>query len=496
MKSSRFLPILAAMLMLVFFASCEKDEINNTVETTIPTATTTTVSSPVAARLATNGAQAQSSSSTGGLQIECISIDFPFDFDVDGVIYTINSVDDLDTLFSSVVTPNTVSLDFVYPLNVTLEDGSGAVVADGNELSVLVSACVPSSGWGTGQFPAFFFDAAPCLSLSYPVMLEDLDGNPVSAVDEPEFINLLAANPNLTFVFPLSVVDSAGTVISVADEQVLFDMLAMCACPGTGSGHGGNPNELSFFLGEGCFDYNYPINLVDFDGNTITVADENEFSVAILNGEFANFEYSFTVTLESDGSQVVINDENDFTDVFMACFGGPTYGVNAFSFISSTLVDSCYDLVYPFDIDVNGTITTITNATEAQAFANGQQIGYVVFPLDVTQAGQLVTLVDAQAYHDMVSACFGPGTGLVTGTLFIAAGLTWSNCYTLVYPFSITNLDGTVSVISDEVEARSYLDAQMEGDVQFPVDVTQVATGATVTLVDEFALFDLLDDCQ
>ena len=416
--SSRFLPLFAAMLMVVFFAACEKEEITNTTQTQIPVATTTTVTtSPVASRIANRGVQAQSSSSTGGLEIDCISIDYPFDLVVDSVSYTMNSITDVEDLFINVVTQTTMSVDFVYPLNVTLDDGSAAVAADGNELASLVSACIPGTGWGNGSFPAFFFDDPTCISLNYPATLEDENGATVSVVDATEFSNLLAANPLYTFVFPLSVIDTSGNVVNVQDENELFDLLAQCACPGNGGGNGGghgvNPSDLSYLLGDSCFTYAYPINVIDFNGNTVVIADENAFSALLLSGDFLDFSYPFDVTLLSDGSQVTVNDGNEFYNILFSCSGG-----------------------------------TVTTGLPASFF--------LAISLD-------------------------PGA---------------SFCYTLVYPVTIDNMDGTTTVINDETEATTYLGGQVDGLVQFPVDIVEVSTGATVTLTSEMEFFGLLDDCQ
>ena len=425
MKNSmtRFLPVLAALLMMVFFAACEKDEINEAPTTPITQPTTTVSASPVATRLATRGAQAQSSSSTDGLQIGCISIDYPFDFDVDGVVYTINSIDDLDTMFSTAVTQNTVSLDFVYPIDVTLEDGTAGVAADGGELSLLVSACIPGSGWGNGAFPAFYFDDPNCVSISYPVTLLDEDGASVTALDATELVSLLAANPFHTYNFPINVVDTAGTVTSVLDEEALFDLLAQCACPGNGGGHGGGngggnggghgvgSGDLSFLLGDSCFTHNYPLDVLDIDGNTVSLADESAFSVLLLNGMFVDFVYPFTVTLVPDGSQITVNNGMNFYNAFATCAGGGTfdYSVPAGYFFTLGIEDTtCYSVVYPLTVtDVYGADLTVTSETEARAYIAGSVYGTIKFPVDVvnTSTGSTITLADDFAFFNLLGNC-------------------------------------------------------------------------------------------
>ncbi|MFK8057817.1 MAG: hypothetical protein AB8F78_16945 [Saprospiraceae bacterium] len=493
-QMSRLLPVFAALLMMVFFGACEKDEITQTEENPITPVVTNTVTSPVASRIANNGTQTQSSSSTGGIEIECIEIDLPFDFDIDGVIYTITTLADFDAMFTNHFTANTMSADFVYPLDVTLEDGTAAVAADGFDLATFVSACTPGAGWGTGQFPAFFFDAAPCLSISYPVAMEDMDGTVITAVDEADFISILAANPALTFVFPLNVVDSSGAIVAVADETELFDLLAVCSCPGNGPGHGGTNGTFSIF-GTDCFTIDYPINIIDFNGAVVSVADENAFSALVLNGGFADFEYSFTVTLV-DGTSVTIADGDDFNELLNDCFGIVTYEVDALAFIAQSFVDSCYSLVYPFDIDVDGVTTTIVDETAASAFVNTNSHAGIIFPIDVVKGTQIITLANAQEYDDLISNCYGQGSGAVPASIFFVIAINDGSCYTLAYPVTTLNYDGTTSVLTSETEVMDYLMAQQDGIVQFPLDVIETATGSTLNLASEIDFFALLTSCQ
>ncbi len=496
---SRLLPVFAALLMMVFFAACEKDEIDTEGTTPITPPTTTIVTSPVASRIANNGTQAQSSSASG-IEIECIEVDVPFDFDIDGVIFTINDSDEFADVLSNNITANTMGLDFVYPLNVTLEDGTSAVVADGTELAVLVSACVPGTGWGNGQFPAFFFDAAPCLSLSYPVALEDMNGAVITAVDEVDFISILAANPALLFVFPLNVVDSSGATVTVVDEVELFDLLAECFWPGSGAGHGGSSGIFSIF-GDGCFDINYPLNIVDFNGVVVAVADENDFSVAIISGDFADFEYPFSVTL-TDGTIVPISDADDFKVMMDECLGVTFDFLDVQDFIEVSWGfggDSCYALVYPFVIEVNGIDTFINESTGAVDFLNGTEVGTVVFPVEVFDIGlgSQITLTSAQDYFDLLLNCFSSGLGVIRSSVFLSMALNnGGSCYTLAYPITISNSDGTKSTLTSEAEAISRLTSRQEGTIDFPVDVVETATGSTVTLANESEYLALYVSCQ
>jgi len=513
MKRSSFLSFLATMLLLIFFAACEKDEVTTVENSPITPTVTTTTTSPVASRLATQGTQPQSSSSSDGLEIECITIDYPFEFLVDTVPYTINSVSDLDDLFTNVVTATTMSIDFAYPLNVTTDDGTAVVAADESELAILVSACIPGSGWGTGSFPAFFFDDASCISLNYPVALTDENGATVSAVDASEFTDLIAANPHYSFVFPLSVVDTTGAVVNVQDETELFDLLAECACPGNGGGHGGNggghgidPSELAFLLGGDCFDYNYPINLIDVAGNSVAVADENGFATLLLNGEVVDFDYPFSVTLEADGSTVTITDSNEFGALFNNCYTFDI-GLSASDFLIPALTDSCYSLVYPFTAESSNGTVTVSNAAEAGALLMNNPNAIINLPTDITQAGATVTITSFDDYYDALVNCStvggghgGGGTGGQTGEVpadfFIIAAVYDGSCYTLVYPFDVESTDGTVTTISNASDANAFIQSQTEAYVVWPAEVVETSSGNQVELIDAMEFTDLLVNCQ
>ena len=502
-RLSRLLWMLLAVATLALGA-CEKDDLDTLEETVVPTAPTTTsiVTSPVAARIAQQPAGARgSSSSSDGLLIECIQIDYPFTLLFDSVGYAIASFDDLDAAFAQADTA-TQFIDFAYPLNITLEDGSAAVAADGNELATLVAACVPDGGWTSGGFPAFVFDDPGCYTLAYPTTLSD-DSVNYTVADQTELINTLAANPFLFYEFPLTLVDSTGNAVVVAaDENELFGLLANCAS--TGGGHGGGSGggvDTSGYFENVCFDFVYPFSVETLSGGSVSVADEGEFISLIFASEFVDFVYPFTVAF-ADGSTRVIGSQQDYFRTLDDCHGGGGTGPGGdivpltFALVGT---DSCYALVYPLTlIDSTGAEFAVGSLTEAQQAAAADPTLEVAVPFQLDIAGQVVDVSSLGELEFYLAGCFGGGGQQpIPALFFVDGGLNDGTCYTLVYPFEVIGSDSTFTTIADATGAQAFIN---QGDIGarlvYPISLTLTSTGATVTAATEEDIYAAVVDCM
>lgn len=144
---------------------------------------------------------------------ECFTLNFPISvYDEDGGEITINSDEEFFT------TPFIVG--FVYPFDVTLEDGTIVTVADANEFDSLYNDC---------------FDIEDC---------DDCEEN------------------CFEIVFPMSFVSGSGTVTTVSDEDALFEFLDNLT-----------PNDF--------ISISYPINVELEDGVQQTINSDEEFDTLL-----------------------------------------------------------------------------------------------------------------------------------------------------------------------------------------------------------------------
>jgi len=395
--------IYGLLSMLLAFTSCKKEEVSEMNEEIEETAVDTTTTNPLVLQMSYN------ISSTTGLDLECFSVDFPFDLDVAGSIVTINDNDD----FEAVLLDEPEIIDFVYPLAITYPDGETESIADAEALGNAFASCIPDGGWVEieGTFPAFLInDLNSCYTLSYPVSLVDAEGNVSVANDEGEFIDLASTNNTLSFQFPLSLIDEDGNVATAEDDEGLFQLLFECEDDVYNPG-----GEDPFFYD--CWDYTFPFNMMDQDGNTVSINNHNDFFNALLNGTALEYVYPLTLT-NSDGELLVVNNETELSAAWIDC------GVIIISETDLVLISfifqsdvsdpmSCYSINYPLTYTnaETGETNTIDDAAAAVAYVDqgsASPFEIVDFPVTVTEVatGNQVTFEDLEAYMQYLTDCF------------------------------------------------------------------------------------------
>ncbi|MCC6727135.1 MAG: hypothetical protein IT258_21710 [Saprospiraceae bacterium] len=398
MKSIKFFSFLL-LFVLVAFASCKKEEINNTEVITDPVDSTLTV---------TNGLLTRSVADDDELIIGCVTIDYPYTLLLlDSTTVTINSDDEMNQLL---LDSTNYPIDFVYPLNVTLADGTTQTVNNADELGALFAACIPTD-WsdstivigGGDYFPAWDISFEnSCLQLVYPVSIVSQGNDPVTANNQDELISYLSDGNDYSFVFPISVESLDGTVSLVTEGGDLFDLLAACNTdPNGGGGMGGGCNPDGF----ACYQFSYPIGLVNADGSTTTVNNNDEFAVAIMSGGFTGFQFPLTL-IAPDSTELVVNNDDELNNAMMSCF-------QIIDPVDSTTVVfgqyMCYDFVFPIQvIDVNGNTVSIADMAALESFSGTNFLIGFDYPLSLTkvETGEVVTVNSDEELNEAIEDCF------------------------------------------------------------------------------------------
>lgn len=421
MKYSKLLLFFALTVMLAF-SSCKKDEISEMEETPIGEVEVTTRT-----HNALVGQMQASVSNTGGLDLGCFTVDFPFDLVVDDDTITISAVED----FEDAIFQTAIYIDFTYPLSITYtEDGTTEEIADGEALGEAFAICVPDSGWNEDLFPVFLIsDLNSCYTLSYPLSTVDGQGNTYVANDEDELVDLIANHPELYFEFPFDLIDEDGNAQTATNEEELFNLLILCDDTTTG---GGGPVDTTDCWGgfnpfADCFEFVYPISVLNLDGNTEVLEDEDEFINGLFNGTFLDFVYPLTV-VDQDGTEIVVNDNAALEAIFDTCYGnggngGGNGGGGGGSFndeipvvifiFQSDLYSGleCYSLVYPitYTDPTTGTTSTLADEQAVTDYLNGGAFGteVLLFPASVTATatGEEVTFDTIEDYMSFVEDC-------------------------------------------------------------------------------------------
>ncbi len=467
------LPFLLAVLT---FTACRKDEI---IDMQIDIPVVTPANKPI------NGLFLRSATQSDGLELGCITIAYPFELLLADSLTTFEITSEaafLTALGDSTAGP----IDFVYPLQLTTEDGETTTVYSVEALAEAFANCIPENGWGEESwfFPAWTINYEnSCYQLVYPVNLLDLDSTTVTATDEAGLVALLADGNLYSFAFPLDLTDEDGNPVTAIDAEDLFDLLAAC-----GPGYGGGCGIGTF----ACYQLVYPAPMLMMDGTTTLVNNNDEFTALMLSGEWAGFGFPLTL-LDADGNEITVTDEAELNEALLACDpsgGGGNTGGNTME-----ILFGCYSVVYPVTLQLVDSTTTVVQdeAGLLATFLDGTWAGFG-FPLTLLdEDGQEITIQNEQELAAAWEACDSTGGG---GPGFEDADYF---CYDFSYPFSVTDLfTGNTITFQDAAEWLAFhqdpIAAPNAYDFIFPLTLLD-QDGQELTVEDHDGLFEAIQDC-
>ena len=415
MKKLNLLLLIFAAFMFTF-TSCTKEEITETEITEIPTDIDEDQYNSLLDNIENRDDLEE------GLELGCFSIVTPFSLDINGDIVEINTFEDLENAFQFDDSDVAVNVDFVYPLNITFEDGETAEIADGEALGEAFALCIPDEGWvesdtlGTpGEFPAYLIcDINSCYELIYPVTLANFSGNTYTPNNEDEFIELLSTEENLVFVFPLSLEGEDG-VITVESSEDLFDLLFGCHDHSWDSDGNADIDSTFNIGGIACYDLEFPATFEGLNGTEVVINNYEELSSALLDGTIWNFIYPFTLSNFETNELLLINNDEEYEAALEECWDGgndggqvdpPVDGSNAFLLIilSDDFEGDCYSINYPIDIvNLNSFVITYESVDDF----NGDQYIDLVYPITVTllEGGEEIILENDEDLEILISEC-------------------------------------------------------------------------------------------
>jgi len=460
-----------------------------------------------------------------GLDLGCVTIEFPFDLLLEsGSTITITSEDDFDA--ASNQDPSDPVVDFVFPLNVSYNDGNPTQVANINELGNLFGSCIPTDGWddahnsnGTFTIPAFLFEEL-CFDLVYPVDVEDADENAYTANNETELIDLIATTTNLSFILPITVVDDEGTQTTIESVAGFYDLYYAC----DGVSHPGTENgtviDLSDLEGTDCnfetLSIQFPYEVETEDGELITVQDENQEAALILSGVYYTVKYPFSL-VDENGGVTTINNEAEFIQLILPCIidiGDPAdpcevtdaHVLLFFNGLNILTVNKYpYDINFPVTLIVDGAPVVVNSGDEYLPAVGGSPFNVkpaeIVYPVTVTQFGRDIVLNNddevCQFYKTLDEPCENKPAHI---QFFFSGGSgSPSDCaYFITYPLEIVRNGATIQVQSrdDYLAELNTPGGYDEIELVYPVRATKFSNNQQITFGSDDAICDYLTSCQ
>jgi len=392
-----FNKIILPLFALVFmFTACQKDNINDGGVILPPDDPQVVETNPLVSRTLPN---------EEGLDLGCFVITYPFSLvDSSGTEYPINEIADLEDIEAN----ETFIVDFVYPLDVTFEDGEEASVNSVEELAELFAECLPDGGWEEGDFPAYLINMDnSCYTLQYPLDLEDIDGETITVNDEAEF-NAALAEEIYFFVFPVTLIDEEGNEVVTEDNDDIFE--ALFACNDFDGGDSTIWDWETGFEYIGCYMIELPLDVILEDGTTVTVNTHEELCELMLTGELAGYAYPLTLT-DEEGNEVVVNSDEELEELLEDCWNfepldegittvilliaGSTEGENG---------EVCFEVEYPITIEYeNQDDIEITSQEDMFEFLEDiiDPSFTVAYPIEVTLTADGTTVV-LESFEDLL----------------------------------------------------------------------------------------------
>ncbi|NBC07362.1 MAG: hypothetical protein GVY26_09235 [Bacteroidetes bacterium] len=394
MKFPITLHILLLFVAALFFTACEKDNMDEIV-----------VDEPeytpeeVEVNNLFNALRADNSSGT--VTMNCVTLETPFELELaSGAIVTINNNADLEAAMEEdAVDP---AVDFVYPISIVDAKGESAQVSSNKELGINFASCLPQQGWTAAMstnetLPACFYGELFCVEQVYPVDLIDGEGNTYSVTNDDELVDLFLSvysdSTSLAFILPISVINEAGEEVEIETVDEFFSVVGECE------------NVEPVIVGDGfeaqgflCYELKYPAEMLDTDGNPITVNSADEYANLVLGGEALTIEYPFTLESMIDGTTVTVNNFEEFilalnvgcgVDIVIDTTTLCEVPGNVLLFLNrgGSAQSPCrFNINYPVDVIAGGTTFTLNESIDYWAVYNDFNLNEieVVYPVTVT----------------------------------------------------------------------------------------------------------------
>jgi len=290
--------LLAIVSLLLTIVSCSNDNEelilpqNTTTKQNLKTSLTTYTKAATSSDQASNYLDSSD---------DCFTINYPYSFvDDQGNVTEINSEEDLYAFING-LDPNTpYNFMYVFPLNITLEDGTQSTLDSLDALVETLFACEDIDMDSPNG-------SLECFEFNFPLSVVLESGQTIEINSQEELFSIPDA---VDFVYPITVTLDDSTVITINDSDAFDELYNTCFNIDT------NDEDI-------CFEIVYPLNLIQDNGTITTVSNDDEFNDFIESlGEDDFFTLTYpihVVDLETDTEQTINNDD-EFIALLDNCF--------------------------------------------------------------------------------------------------------------------------------------------------------------------------------
>jgi len=286
-------------------------------------------------------------SELGNLFVSCVPAggwedgEFPaYDITYGNSCYTLNYPIQLINLEEETITVNSeeelvnaLTEDlyfFVFPFDMTHEDGEVVTVDDMDEIFEALIECNGFNDGGEFDWEQNF-EYIGCYHISFPFDVVLADGEVVTLEDHEEFCDLMLLGEIVDYSYPITLTDIDGNEVTANNAEELEELLDDCGDDWNGGDNIGdhfiiwigsydNPSEGN----PACYTIEYPISFTNTDdGSTLTLNNQEEFD-EIFMGEYPNLgayvgNFPMTITYVEGGEVITLNESEDIYTLHESC---------------------------------------------------------------------------------------------------------------------------------------------------------------------------------
>jgi len=315
MKLSHFLNL---SLIGLFLMSCQSEE-NEVVQDTSQNLTNV---SPLTT-LVTRVTQNPTSSDNIMDNSSCFSVVLPATVIVNGQNIVVSTQADYQTVQDAIDAFSTDDdiVNFVYPISIQYQNFSTQVLQDSNDLDDVIDNCDEDDG----------FDEIDCISFNFPIVINVYNANNQLAntitinnnTDLYNFLENLEDNEYVAIQYPISLVDSNGATITITNNDQLEDIIEDSIDDCDDSPSGGGSSTLSSIIVDGTWYVSYFFDdtdeTSDYIGYNFTF-NGSGVATAIkntttINGSWSNYMDSGEEKLEFSFDGITLDELEDDWEV-------------------------------------------------------------------------------------------------------------------------------------------------------------------------------------
>jgi len=512
-----FKNLVPLIIVLFIMVSCTKEEPIIIEENTEITNTSSTVK----ALMEMEGDEAKSTNA-------CFDFVFPIKLNFeDEKQQSIASFEELSSTFEKWYAENkgkdNKELAFIYPLEVSFSNGTVKEIQSNKELIALIIGCKD------------VFDDKDhnelkdnCFEINYPVtvVFEDKSTLVINDLEEHKAAVEDQGKGKSIFVFPIEVIFKEDKRLEVKSQDDLDKLYKDCKEKWYEEDKEEDDKLFDFTGGySDCFQINYPVSLIIWDGTVTTLSDAEEARNWVNSPEFDKHTFQFPIEIifkndYDDEKVVTINSEGEWIRIRNSCneddkdWEHPDWDEGKHF---AALFFDCFEVSYPIRLYIgDGNSQVVNNQEEVIELmrATGRAYFKVAFPIRITFDGDekeivtnvdLVKLIVEKCIHlwedDKNEDDWDEGDhedwGEVNWEREIELLGIFSDCFQINYPLTLILADGTtkaVSSIDEMAEVVRSADRQTFA-FQFPIKITIEEVGANREINSTEELNEIVKSC-